>query len=102
MKIILHSLKFKKGNPYIHENDVHVHFEYEIEDDLNVKFYFDVYVGKDELDYRFQLQLNYRVSFDSQFDETDVDFIGKIIDRILPSLTELITLLDGFVREERH
>lgn len=102
MKIILESLKLKKGNPFVQENDIHVHFEYERLKEQKMKFYLNVYVGKDEYDYRFQMNLIYIIAVYGQVENDDTVLIEEAIKKMLPSLTELICILDSLIQEERH
>lgn len=104
MKIKLDALSFQKGDPWNMDNDVHVSFEYQRLETNDVKFYLDIFVGTSEEIFRFYLRIIEVVYMDELYHH-DEQFVEAGLQALLPSLVELILILDDLVKkdvQERH
>lgn len=94
-------LSFELKNPYNDRKDVTICIEYYQMEAHEMKVFFHIIAGvENEQDYRFSTKLVF-ILLDFYFDGTHQQIKDKIIEVLMPSVMEMITLLDELVSVEK-
>lgn len=104
MCVRLEALNLDVDNPYNHNNDILVSFEYHEMNDDELRLTLDCYAGSNEerSSYRYHMKPVYTVDmYGVNYDGKD-EMINKALHMVLPSLTDFILFLDSVIKRERH
>ncbi len=102
MDVKLNAFQFESKNLSIESQDVHAKFEYQKMNNDEVKIYMNTFIGGDHQNCcRFQLNLEYIVRLNQSYDD-DQQMIQDVLENIIPTYGELISVLDAIITRERH